>query len=112
MRTARREQNITQKDLAIKTGLNNRLISRYEQGITEPGVSTAIKIADALGFRLCSGPDRSAQGAIIMLRDTILASRIMTSDSIVIEAANAVLVGVEPSTKTGVECSHTPGVKC
>ena len=48
----RKEQNITQKQLAEKTGLSQSNISNIEKGSTRPTIETLIKIADALGKRL------------------------------------------------------------
>ena len=48
----RKEQNITQKQLAEKTGLSQSNISNIEKGSTHPTIETLIKIADALGKRL------------------------------------------------------------
>ena len=48
----RKEQNITQKQLAEKTGLSQSNISSIEKGSTRPTIETLIKIADALGKRL------------------------------------------------------------
>ena len=50
MMKARTEQNITQRQLAAKTGLTQADISRIENG--NPTLQTLKKIADGLGKKL------------------------------------------------------------
>ena len=45
----RGKQKISQLELALKTGLTTRTVSRIECGTIDPKLSTLIKIADALG---------------------------------------------------------------
>jgi Predicted transcriptional regulator with C-terminal CBS domains len=47
---ARKDANMTQKELAEKIGTNKSYISRVETGRTEPKVSTFYRIAGALGL--------------------------------------------------------------
>ena len=49
---ARLEQNMTQKDLAAKTGLRQSNISRIESGQCHPNIYTLAKIAKGLGKHL------------------------------------------------------------
>lgn len=49
---ARREQHITQAELGMRIGANKSYISRIENGLIDPSISTVLKIVDALGLRL------------------------------------------------------------
>ena len=49
---ARKEQNITQEELAKRIGTQKSNISRLESGNYNPSLDLLIKIADALGKRL------------------------------------------------------------
>lgn len=52
---ARKANNITQKELQMKTGLPQQSISRIEQGTTmkqSPTLKTLLKYIDALGYEL------------------------------------------------------------
>lgn len=49
---ARKKAKMTQADLAEKIGTNKSYISRVENGITEPKVSTFYRIASALGLNV------------------------------------------------------------
>lgn len=48
MRQARNDKGWTQQNLVVKTGLTQNNISRYERGLIEPSLFTAILISDAL----------------------------------------------------------------
>lgn len=48
----RREQNITQEELAMRTNLRNTHISRIERGYYSVGFDTLQTIAEALGKRI------------------------------------------------------------
>ena len=50
--TIRRENHITQKELASKCGVTQANISNLEKGTSKPTIDTLKKIADALGMRL------------------------------------------------------------
>lgn len=50
--TARQNQNITQKELAMKTGIRQSNLSRIERGQCTPDLTTLQKIATGLGKRL------------------------------------------------------------
>lgn len=45
-------KGLSQQDLANITGIKQPIISRMEQGITNPRLDTVIKIVDALGHEL------------------------------------------------------------
>ena len=49
---ARNEQNLTQSELAERTGIRQSNISRIEKGQALPSISTLRKIARGLGKRL------------------------------------------------------------
>lgn len=48
----RKEQHMTQKELAGKTGLTQANISNLEKGTSKPTIDSLKKIADATGTRL------------------------------------------------------------
>lgn len=48
----RRNNHMTQKDLAAKTGLTQANISNLEKGASKPTIDSLKKIADATGTRL------------------------------------------------------------
>ena len=48
----RKENHMTQKELANLTGMTQTSISNLEKGISKPTIETIKKIADALGVRL------------------------------------------------------------
>jgi DNA-binding XRE family transcriptional regulator len=49
---ARKSENITQKELAERIGVNKAYISKIEKGVVEPGIGTFYRIIDALGLRV------------------------------------------------------------
>jgi transcriptional regulator with XRE-family HTH domain len=49
LRVLREERLLTQKDLAVKTGLTVATISRLENGQRRPRFTTLRKLAEALG---------------------------------------------------------------
>ncbi|MBQ0024447.1 MAG: helix-turn-helix transcriptional regulator [Bacteroidales bacterium] len=48
---ARKQESMTQAELAEKIGTNKSYISRIEKGQIEPGASTFLRIIEALGLR-------------------------------------------------------------
>ena len=48
----RTKKGLSQNDLAKITGIKQPIISRMEQGITNPRLDTVIKIVDALEYEL------------------------------------------------------------
>ena len=48
----RRENHLTQKDLAARAGLTQANISNLENGTSKPTIDSLKKIADAAGMRL------------------------------------------------------------
>jgi DNA-binding XRE family transcriptional regulator len=49
---ARKQEKITQTELAQRIGTNKSYISKIEKGIVEPGISTFCRIIDALGLKM------------------------------------------------------------
>jgi len=49
---ARKQERMTQSDLAKKVGTDKTYISRIEKGTIEPGVGLFFRIMDALGLRV------------------------------------------------------------
>ncbi|MDR1091286.1 MAG: helix-turn-helix domain-containing protein, partial [Prevotella sp.] len=49
---ARKQEKITQSELAEMVGTNKSYISRIEKGIIDPGVGTFCRIIDALGLKV------------------------------------------------------------
>ena len=50
---ARIESNMTQKELAEKTGIRQSNISRIENGTSSPTVDTLARLAAGMGKKLC-----------------------------------------------------------
>lgn len=48
---ARKQEKITQSELARKVGTNKSYISKIEHGLIEPGVGLFLRIIDALGLK-------------------------------------------------------------
>lgn len=49
---ARKQERMTQSDLAKKVGTDKTYISRIEKGMIEPGVGLFFRIMDALGLKV------------------------------------------------------------
>lgn len=49
---ARKQEKMTQAELAQKVGTNKSYISRIEKGMIEPGVGLFYRIMNALGLRI------------------------------------------------------------
>lgn len=49
---ARKQERMTQAELAEKVGTNKSYISRIEKGAIEPGVGLFFRIIDALGLKV------------------------------------------------------------
>lgn len=49
---ARKQERMTQSDLAKKVGTDKTYISRIEKGVIEPGVGMFFRIIDALGLKV------------------------------------------------------------
>ena len=51
LQAARKEEHLTQAELAKRIGANKSYISRIENGLIDPTVSTFMRIIEALGMR-------------------------------------------------------------
>lgn len=51
LQKARKEGHITQSELAKRTGTSKSYISRVENGLIDPTISSFMRIIDALGLR-------------------------------------------------------------
>lgn len=51
LQEARKEEHITQTELAKRTGTSKSYISRIENGLIDPTVSSFMRIINALGLR-------------------------------------------------------------
>ena len=49
---ARKQRNMTQKELALKAGLTQANVSKIEKGLSHPTIDTLLKIAYGLDKRL------------------------------------------------------------
>ena len=49
---ARKASDLTQKQLSIKTGINQSDISKIENGNANPSISTLKRLANAMGMKL------------------------------------------------------------
>ncbi len=49
---ARKEEKVTQLELAKRIGVDKSYISRIEKGLIEPGVGTFYRIMNALGLKI------------------------------------------------------------
>ena len=47
---ARKNEKLTQKELAVRVGVDKSYISKIEKGFIEPGISMFYRIASALGL--------------------------------------------------------------
>lgn len=52
LQAARKEEHITQQELARRTGTSKSYISRVENGLIDPTFTSFLKIVNALGLRL------------------------------------------------------------
>jgi DNA-binding XRE family transcriptional regulator len=52
VRDARKNEKITQQELASRIGADKSYVSKIEKGIIEPSVGTFYRIIDALGLRI------------------------------------------------------------
>jgi ribosome-binding protein aMBF1 (putative translation factor) len=49
---ARNDLGLTQRELALKSGLTQANVSKIEKGISHPTIETLLKLANSLGKRL------------------------------------------------------------
>ncbi|MGZ4121626.1 MAG: helix-turn-helix domain-containing protein [Tumebacillaceae bacterium] len=58
--TRRKDLNISQRELAEKTGLKQSTIARMESGLVVPRIDSLLKIFYALGLKMSLVPDETA----------------------------------------------------
>lgn len=59
MISARIDAGMSQSQLAEATGITRSMISRIEDGISEPKLDIMVRLAKTLGLSILIGPDRS-----------------------------------------------------
>ena len=52
LRTLRRQRGLTQAHVAAVTGIPVTVLSAYERGRRQPGLDAAVRVVEALGFRI------------------------------------------------------------
>lgn len=60
---------MAQHELAARTGMRQAHISRIENGLVDPKLSSVVNLARALGFELMLVPRRTLPAVIGVLRD-------------------------------------------
>jgi transcriptional regulator with XRE-family HTH domain len=51
LRKARQAKGLTQKELAVLSGLSNSVICDFEKGRRNPSIAALLRLADALGVQ-------------------------------------------------------------
>ena len=69
LRGARKQEGITQRQLASRVGVPQAHISRIENGQVDPRLSSAVRIARAVGFDPMLIPRRALPAVLAVLRD-------------------------------------------
>jgi transcriptional regulator with XRE-family HTH domain len=49
---ARKDEKVTQKELAARIGIDKSYLSKIEKGVIEPSIGTFYSIINALGLRM------------------------------------------------------------
>ena len=52
LRTLRRQQSLSLEQLGERTGLTKSYLSKLERGLSEPSISTVLRLAEAYGVGL------------------------------------------------------------
>ena len=52
LRSLRQKNNLTQKELAERTGINQADISKLENGTANPSIRTLRRLADGMGMKM------------------------------------------------------------
>lgn len=68
LRRLRKEQNMTQLDLAIQVGITNGQISTIERGVSAPSIASLHKIAEVLGVSMAEFFEDEPAGDIQVIR--------------------------------------------
>ena len=70
LRTLRRQQSLSLEQLGERTGLTKSYLSKLERGLSEPSISTVLRLAEAYGVgvsQLVGGGDGEAQDEVVSL---------------------------------------------
>ena len=69
LRTLRRQQALSLEQLAQRTGLTKSYLSKLERGLSEPSISTVLRLAEAYGVGVSQlvGSDQDAQDELVSL---------------------------------------------
>ena len=69
LRTLRRQQALSLEQLAQRTGLTKSYLSKLERGLSEPSISTVLRLAEAYGVGVSQlvGSDQNAQDELVSL---------------------------------------------
>ncbi|PPA75441.1 XRE family transcriptional regulator [Achromobacter sp. LC458] len=67
LRTLRRQQALSLEQLAQRTGLTKSYLSKLERGLSEPSISTVLRLAEAYGVGVSQlvGEDGAAQDEVV-----------------------------------------------
>ncbi|MGE8637499.1 MAG: helix-turn-helix domain-containing protein, partial [Achromobacter sp.] len=67
LRTLRRQQTLSLEQLAQRTGLTKSYLSKLERGLSEPSISTVLRLAEAYGVGVSQlvGTDDAAQDEVV-----------------------------------------------
>nr|WP_226846526.1 MULTISPECIES: XRE family transcriptional regulator [Achromobacter] len=67
LRTLRRQQTLSLEQLAQRTGLTKSYLSKLERGLSEPSISTVLRLAEAYGVGVSQlvGDDGAAQDEVV-----------------------------------------------
>ena len=67
LRTLRRQQALSLEQLAQRTGLTKSYLSKLERGLSEPSISTVLRLAEAYGVGVSQlvGADDAAQDEVV-----------------------------------------------
>jgi transcriptional regulator with XRE-family HTH domain len=68
LRRLRKEQNLTQLDLAVQVGITNGQISTIERGVSSPSISTLHKISQVLGVSMGEFFEEEPEGEVQVIR--------------------------------------------
>ncbi|MBB1627750.1 helix-turn-helix domain-containing protein [Achromobacter sp. UMC71] len=70
LRTLRRQQSLSLEQLGERTGLTKSYLSKLERGLSEPSISTVLRLAEAYGVgvsQLVGSGDDAAQDEVVSL---------------------------------------------
>ncbi|PJR06984.1 helix-turn-helix domain-containing protein, partial [Sinorhizobium meliloti] len=69
LRALRRQQSLSLEQLGERTGLTKSYLSKLERGLSEPSISTVLRLAEAYGVGVSQlvGGDGAAQDEVVSL---------------------------------------------